>query len=42
MGNYESPYFRMALKCKVEVAKEGYLDDVTVVLARVKRTVAIK
>lgn len=42
MGNYESPYFKKAKMSGVEVPKEGYLDDISVLLARVKRSIAIK
>ena len=40
-GNYESPYWKRAHSQGIQVKKEGYLDDVSVVLARIGRSVQI-
>jgi serine/threonine protein phosphatase PrpC len=40
-GNYESPIYLAAQREKVECAKEGFLDDVTVVVAKRRRDIVI-
>jgi hypothetical protein len=40
-GDYESPIYKRAQRAKFEYPKEGYLDDIAVMVARVKREVEI-
>lgn len=40
-GNYESPLYKMAQKDKLMYPKEGFLDDVSVVIARIKKDIYI-
>jgi hypothetical protein len=36
-GNYESPIFLQAFAEKIEFPKEGFLDDISIILARRKK-----
>jgi hypothetical protein len=40
-GNYESPIYKMAQKNKMIYPKEGFLDDVSVVIAKIKKDIYI-
>lgn len=40
-GNYESPVWRRGQEVGLKLTKEGYLDDVSLLMARVGRTVEI-
>jgi len=40
-GNYESPLYKKAVQNKLLYPKEGFLDDVSVVIARIKKDIYI-
>lgn len=40
-GHYESPIYKRAQKEKFEYPKEGHLDDIAVMVARIRRDIEI-
>jgi hypothetical protein len=40
-GEYESPFFKKAKENNLNYPKEGFLDDVSVVLAKLKKDIYI-